>query len=169
MRRSTAAAVGTLTGAALIIGVRLSVTPSPAPAASSVNLADATGSADPTSSASKKATAGSSTGKKTKPAAEKTTGAAKNGLKDGVYKGAGVKDPYGTVQVSIKIEGGKITAADATYPTAGQSATINPAAVATLKQETLKSQNADVRAVSGATYTTGAYRQSLQSALDAAK
>jgi len=27
MRRSTAAAVGTLTGAALIIGVRLSVTP----------------------------------------------------------------------------------------------------------------------------------------------
>jgi uncharacterized protein with FMN-binding domain len=71
--------------------------------------------------------------------------------------------------VSIKIEGGKITAADATYPTAGQSATINPAAVATLKQETLKSQNADVRAVSGATYTTGAYRQSLQSALDAAK
>ena len=31
MRRSTAAAVGTLTGAALIIGVRLSVTPPEAP------------------------------------------------------------------------------------------------------------------------------------------
>jgi len=33
MRRSTAAAVGTLTGAALIVGVRLSVQPPAAPAA----------------------------------------------------------------------------------------------------------------------------------------
>lgn len=41
--------------------------------------------------------------------------------------------------------------------------------MATLKQETIKSQHADVAAVSGATYTTAAYKQSLQSAMDSAK
>ncbi|WP_433296345.1 FMN-binding protein [Actinoplanes sp. CA-030573] len=161
MRRSTAAAVGTLTGAALIVGVRLSVQPPAAPAAAppAVDLVDSTPSAKPSSS-----------GKK--PGASKTSAAppkAKTGLKDGVFKGKGVTNPYGTVQVSIKIEDGKITAAEATYPTAGESATINPVAIPKLKQETLQAQNANVSAVSGATYTSKSYRESLQAALDSAK
>ena len=159
MRRSTAAAIGTLTGAALIVGVRLSVQPPAAPAAAPpvVDLANNA----PASGAASKKPAASGTAKK--PAANKS------GLKDGVYKGKGATNPYGTIQVSIKIEGGEITAADATYPVTGNSATINPGAIAKLKQETLQAQNAKVDAVGGATYTSQSYQESLQAALDAAK
>ena len=159
MRRSTAAAVGTLTGAALIVGVRLSVTPTapPAAASSDVDLANGT----PTSTTSTKSPA---TGSKSKEAT-----ASKTGLKDGTFKGAGSTNPYGTVQVSIKVQGGKITVVSATYPLAGNSATINPVAIPKLKQETLTAQSARVAAVSGATYTSKSYTESLQSALDGAK
>ncbi|MET0425661.1 MAG: FMN-binding protein [Actinoplanes sp.] len=165
MRRSTAAAVGTLTGAALIVGVRLSVTPPEAPAALSppVDLAAEEPAAKPAPSA---------TGSKKTPASKapsKEAAAPKSGLKDGVFKGDGEKNIYGTIQVSIKVEDGKITRAEATYPTTGDSATINPPAIAQLKQETLQEQNAKVAAVSGATYTSESYVKSLQAALDAAK
>jgi uncharacterized protein with FMN-binding domain len=170
MRRSTAAAVGTLTGAALIVGVRLSVTPPAAPAVAApiVDLANSTPS--PKTSASKSGAKKEAGSRKKESAPAKTSAAPKSGLKDGVFKGKGATNPYGTVQVSIKIEGGEIIAADATYPVIGNSATINPGAVAKLKQETLKATKADdVNAVSGATYTSQAYTESLQSALDAAK
>ena len=163
MRRSTAAAVGTLTGAALIVGVRLSVQPPAAPAAqqSSVDLVD--GSPAPSSGASKKP----SDGKKTSaPAKEKENA---SGLKDGTFKGKGSTNPYGTVQVTVKIADGKITAVDATYPLTGNSATINPVAIPKLKEATLQAQSAKVAAVSGATYTSQSYQESLQAALDTAK
>src|SRR4051794_25933141 len=165
MRRSTAAAVGTLTGAALIVGVRLSVQPPAAPAAAppSVNLVD---NPTPAATSKKPGTAGAagSSGKKTTAPAKN-----KSGLKDGTFKGKGATNPYGTVQVTVKIADGKITAVDATYPTAGNSATINPVAIPKLKQETLQAQSAKVAAVSGATYTSGSYQESLQAALDSAK
>ena len=173
MRRSTAAAVGTLTGAALIIGVRLSVSaPEVTAAPPAVDLAG--GSAGPAPSATKKPPAK----KPAKPAEENTEEAApdeggeaaadESGLKDGTYKGAGAKNPYGTITVSIKVTGGKIVAADATYPTTNDSATINPPAIAALKQSTVKAQSADVDAVSGATFTSESYVKSLQAALDQA-
>jgi uncharacterized protein with FMN-binding domain len=160
MRRSTAAAVGTLTGAALIIGVRLSVSAPVAPVAAppAVDLAGSDASPAPTSTkkpSSKKPTA--------EPEEE-----SESGLKNGVFKGSAVKNPYGTIQVSIKIAGGKITAADATYPVTGDSATINPPAIASLKQSTVKAQSADVDAVSGATFTSESYVKSLQAAIDEA-
>ncbi|MDQ6725026.1 MAG: FMN-binding protein [Actinomycetota bacterium] len=37
-----------------------------------------------------------------------------------------------------------------------------------LRQEALQAQNAQIHTVSGATYTSGGYRQSLQAALDQA-
>ncbi|MCO8270747.1 FMN-binding protein [Actinoplanes sp. TRM 88003] len=170
MRRSTAAAVGTLTGAALIIGVRLSVTPPEAPvvAAPVGNLADATPAPKPSSK--KPAASGDKEGDKEKaPEKEEEAAKPKSGLKDGVFKGNAAANPYGKIQVTIKVEGGEITDAAATYPTANDSATINPPAIAALKQSTLDAQNADVSAVSGATYTSESYVKSLQAALDAAK
>ncbi len=162
MRRSTAAAVGTLTGAALIVGVRLSVQPPAPPAAaqSPVDLVDNPSTPKPSGSAAAK-----------KPAGKKTTAPAQNksGLKDGTFKGKGSTNPYGTVQVTVKISDGKITAVDATYPLTGNSATINPVAIPKLKQETLQAQSAKVAAVSGATYTSQSYQESLQAALDSAK
>jgi uncharacterized protein with FMN-binding domain len=181
MRRSTAAAVGTLTGAALIVGVRLSVTaPEVTAAPPAVDLAGAGASADPTPAPSKKKAApkqqetpsDEATTEEAPPADEEDEGGAAaaddTGLKDGTYRGAGAKNPYGTVQVSIKVTGGKIVAADATYPTSADSGRINPPAVAKLKQSTLRAQSADVDAVSGATFTSESYAKSLQAALDQA-
>lgn len=170
MRRSTAAAVGTLTGAALIIGVRLSVTPPEAPVAQAPvsNLENGTPSKKPAAKPTTKP-AGEGAGKEDGKQAEKQAEKPRSGLKDGVFKGDAAANPYGKIQVSIKIEGGEITAAEATYPTANDSGTINPPAIAALKEATLQAQNADVQAVSGATYTSESYVKSLQAALDAAK
>jgi uncharacterized protein with FMN-binding domain len=163
MRRSTAAAVGTLTGAALIVGVRLSVQPPAGPVAAA-NPVDLAGNSTPAPKASSKKPAANKGA-----AAEPTRETVKNGLKDGTFKGKGATNPYGTIQVSIKVVDGKITAATATFPTTANSATINPPAIAKLKEETLKEQSGDVAAVSGATYTSQSYQESLQAALDAAK
>jgi uncharacterized protein with FMN-binding domain len=157
MRRSTAAAVGTLTGAALIVGVRLSVTPPAAPVAEAPPPVDVAQNSSP-SAAAKGGT----------PPAKKKE-AAKSGLKDGAIQGKKIQYPYGAIQVTLKIEGGSITDVSATYPLAGDSATINPRAIPALKQEVLKAQSDKIAAVSGATYTSAAYLKSLQSALDAAK
>jgi uncharacterized protein with FMN-binding domain len=167
MRRSTAAAVGTLTGAALIIGVRLSVTPPAAPAAQAppVDVADnsSPGPSEPAAAKGKeKAPA------KKQEAAQKQEGA-RSGLKDGAIQGKKIQYPYGAIQVTLKIDDGSITDVSATYPLAGDSATINPRAIPALKQEVLKAQSDKIAAVSGATYTSAAYLKSLQSALDAAK
>jgi uncharacterized protein with FMN-binding domain len=169
MRRSTAAAVGTLTGAALIVGVRLSVSaPEPVAAPPAADLSGSGGAASAVPTPSKKP----AKGKKEDPDAEKTEAPAPaedgSGLKDGTYQGAGAKNPYGTIQVSIKVTGGKIVAADASYPTANDSAIINPPAIAQLKEATLEAQSAEVDAVSGATFTSDAYIRSLQAALDQA-
>jgi uncharacterized protein with FMN-binding domain len=176
MRRSTAAAIGTLTGAALIVGVRLSVSAPVVPNAAPpvVDLANSGQDADPEPGAS---STKKPSGKKPSPkptdtdqgSNEDASGeAGGSGLKNGIFKGSAVKNPYGTIQVSIKISGGKITAADATYPVTGDSATINPPAIASLKQGTLKAQSAEVDAVSGATFTSESYVKSLQAAIDQA-
>lgn len=168
MRRSTAAAIGTLTGAALIVGVRLSVSAPLVPTAAPpvVDLANSGQDADPDPTAS--ATKKPSSKKPTDNAEDASGEAGGSGLKNGIFKGSAAKNPYGAIQVSIKVSGGKITAADATYPVTGDSATINPPAIATLKQGTLKAQSADVDAVSGATFTSESYVKSLQAAIDQA-
>ncbi len=176
MRRSTAAAVGTLTGAALILGVRLSVSaPEVTAAPPAVDLAgDAAATEDPAPSkkpAKQAEPSDDETEEAPPPAGDEDGGEAaadESGLKDGTYRGAGAKNPYGTVQVSIKVTGGKIVAADATYPTSNDSGRINPPAVAQLKQSTLQAQSADVDTVSGATFTSESYAKSLQAALDRA-
>ena len=173
MRRSTAAAVGTLTGAALIVGVRMSVAAQVVTAAPpAVDLANSGASPDPTGSTKAPGKKKGNAAPATQDTADQTggeAGADDSGLQDGIYRGTAVDYAYGTIQVSIKIDGGKITAADATYPVNGNSGTINPPAIAKLKQETLKAKTADnVNAVSGATLTSASYKESLQAALDAA-
>jgi uncharacterized protein with FMN-binding domain len=77
---------------------------------------------------------------------------------------------WGPVQVELTISSGKITAvAVPQYPNGnGQDAQINSYALPTLIQETLSAQSASIDMVSGATFTSNGYLQSLQSALDKA-
>jgi len=81
-----------------------------------------------------------------------------------------VETQYGRVQVEISVQGGEITRAGALARPSGDGQTdaINRYAVPRLDQESLAAQSAQIDTVSGATFTSEGYRQSLQSALDAA-
>ncbi|MER6127517.1 FMN-binding protein [Streptomyces sp. NPDC001795] len=80
------------------------------------------------------------------------------------------KTQYGPVQVRLTVSGGKITKAEAVQaPKGGLSDQKTAMAVPKLNQEAVAAQSAQIDAVSGATYTSGGYKQSLQSAIDKAK
>ena len=113
-----------------------------------------------TSSAATRLTAPSPSAHPSRPATPVTT----------TVNGQAVDTRYGPVQVQIQIRSGRITRADAIdYPQSdGRSQEINSQAVPQLDQETLSAQSSRIDTVSGATYTSDGYRQSLQSALDAA-
>jgi uncharacterized protein with FMN-binding domain len=78
---------------------------------------------------------------------------------------------FGVVQVQLTLTNGKITAATAIQAPQDDphSAELSQFAIPTLSQEVLSKQSASIDAVSGATYTSEAYAQSVQAALDAAK
>ncbi|OYP18647.1 FMN-binding protein [Streptomyces sp. FBKL.4005] len=83
--------------------------------------------------------------------------------------GEAVQTQYGPVQVRITVGAGKITKAEAVQaPTGGLSGQKTQLAVPRLNQAAVAAGTADIDAVSGATYTSSGYRQSLQSALDRA-
>ncbi|NKQ24402.1 FMN-binding protein [Streptomyces galbus] len=84
--------------------------------------------------------------------------------------GDAAQTQYGVVQVRLTVAGGKITKAEAVQaPKGGRSDSVTADAVPKLNQEAVAAQSADIDAVSGATYTSAGYRQSLQSAIDKAK
>ncbi|MFI9244364.1 FMN-binding protein [Streptomyces sp. NPDC053086] len=83
--------------------------------------------------------------------------------------GETARTQYGPVQVRITVSDGKITQAEAVQaPKGGLSDQKTQLAVPRLNQEAVAAGSADIDAVSGATYTSTGYRQSLQSALDQA-
>jgi uncharacterized protein with FMN-binding domain len=86
------------------------------------------------------------------------------------YTGQAVTTRYGIVQVKSTVANGKITDVAFVQLTAfdGHSQEINSYAGPQLLQESLQNQTAHVDTVSGASYTSEGYRQSLQSALDQA-
>ncbi|MDQ1072045.1 FMN-binding protein [Streptomyces canus] len=97
-----------------------------------------------------------------------STGSAATGTK--TVTGDTVQTRWGPVQVRITIKDGKLTEVTAvTYPTDNpRDQEINSYAIPRLRSEALQAQSAEIDTVSGATYTSDGYRQSLQSALDSA-
>jgi len=92
------------------------------------------------------------------------------GGNDGTFTGSSVRTPYGPVQVEITVAGGKISDIRTVQcPTATpRDQMICQQAVPYLVNESIAAQSANVNAVSGATYTSEGYKQSLQSAIDQA-
>lgn len=90
--------------------------------------------------------------------------------KDGMYTGSVADAYYGSVQVSAKISGGKLTDVKILqFPnTHSTSVIINQQAMPYLKQEAIQAQSANVQIISGATFTSQAFQQSLQAALSQA-
>ncbi|WP_042413928.1 FMN-binding protein [Streptacidiphilus anmyonensis] len=100
----------------------------------------------------------------------KAGGSSSSTSKSSSYTGQAVDTRYGPVQVRIDVSGGKISKIDVLqYPDGMQrDQDINSYALPVLNQEALSAQSAQIDAVSGATYTSDGYTQSLQSALDQA-
>ncbi len=81
-----------------------------------------------------------------------------------------VDNQYGTVQVEVTLQGKQIVGVTALQLPSDRrhSAEISQQAGPILQQEALQAQSAQIDIVSGATYTSTSYAQSLQSALDKA-
>jgi uncharacterized protein with FMN-binding domain len=143
--------LGTGTGSGALAGSGSTLAPA-APGAAGSPSASATASAP--------GNAGSSTG----------TGAGTGRGKNGAYTGTAADTQFGPVQVRITVAGGKLT--DVTVlqvPDSGRyEQEIVSQALPILRSEALSNQNANINVVSGATYTSQGYAQSLQSALNQA-
>jgi uncharacterized protein with FMN-binding domain len=136
-------------------------TTDPTPASTDSAAPATTQSAKPTPS--KSATAS--------PAASPTaaaTQAASGKAQSGTFTGDPYTMRYGTVQVKITINNGKITDAVALQAPSGRDQRYTDMAIPVMRQKTLSAQSANITGVSGASYTAYAWYISLQSALSKA-
>ncbi|WP_040167657.1 FMN-binding protein [Microbacterium gorillae] len=90
--------------------------------------------------------------------------------RDGTFTGDAADTRYGPVQVAVTVSGGRITGVQVPqYPTTERrDQEINSQALPMLISETTQAQSAQIQMISGATFTSEGYLQSLQSALDQA-
>jgi uncharacterized protein with FMN-binding domain len=88
----------------------------------------------------------------------------------GTFTGADVPNRFGDVQVRVVISNGRITDVQAVQlPTdRAESAYISQQVGPWLRTEALQAQSANIDIISGATYTSQSYAQSLESALQQA-
>ena len=180
MKRIVYGLLATLSGVVLLFSYRTSleaVMPVAADDTSGTTSSTTTPEATPSASASSSTTTESatSTPSPSATAADSTatdgTTTTTTGLADGTYTGDAVRTRYGNVQVQITISGGVITDVQVPqYPNNDRKdQQINARALPILISETTDTQSADISMVSGATYTSDGYIQSLQSALDQAQ
>ncbi|MGW6491863.1 FMN-binding protein [Streptomyces sp. NPDC055056] len=93
-----------------------------------------------------------------------------SGTATGTFTGDPVDTQYGTVQVAVTLDKGKLTAVKVLQAPDqnGRDQQIASYSLPRLTQEAIGAQSAHIDAVSGASYTSQGYIQSLQSALDQA-
>ena len=101
--------------------------------------------------------------------ASNSSGTAASKSYTGTLTGSAIQMPYGIIQVQVKLQDGRITDVQTLQaPSRGHSGQVAQFAAPVLRSEVLSAQSSQVNTVSGATYTSQAYLQSLQSALDQA-
>jgi uncharacterized protein with FMN-binding domain len=102
-------------------------------------------------------------------AKKRPKGSARPAGRSGTFTGNPASTPYGTMQVAAVISNGRLTDIKLLQETdGGHSHQIDDAAIPVLKSAALAAHSAKIDIVSGATYTSQGYAQSLQSALDKA-
>lgn len=163
MRRALLTLGGTAAGLAALLSFKTHSLAAADPAASTPTVSAGTsqpmaggggaGSASP--AASKKAGAATKASAGSPASARTVTGTVAN-------------TQYGPMQVQVTLAGTKITKVTVLQRTdvGAESDEIDNNAIPKLTSETLAAQSAHIDAVSGATYTSSGYIQSLQSALD---
>src|SRR6476620_8716693 len=188
MRRITLWALSTLTTLVLLFSYHTSTSSKGSTVAAPVIGQAANGAAVPTPSAttpSDTSTTGSSTSGTSGAAATPTPSASASPRSSSsssfssssssssaakTYAGDAIGTRYGDVQVQITVKSGKITAAQVLQVpwNDNRDQEINSYAVPVLNSEVVQAQSATIDMVSGATYTSDGYIQSLQSAIDQA-
>lgn len=118
-------------------------------------------------------TTGNTTGSQSQQTPGTGTGTGSTGQRStysGQLTGSAVQTPFGTVQVQVTLQNGQITDVQALQLPSDQrrSQQIGQYAAPQLRSEVLTAQSSQVDTISGATYTSQGYMQSLQSALDQA-
>jgi uncharacterized protein with FMN-binding domain len=164
-RRGAAAALGTVAGVALLLSFR---TPD-GPTVSAADPRLALGAATP---APTQAVSGDGSTRARTPTSTSTpapTQTATTGAQQ-VVDGRVVNTRYGPVQVEVTLKGSTITDVQALELPSDRrtSAEISQTVAPWLHDEALQAQSANIDIISGATYTSTAYAESLQSALDSA-
>lgn len=143
------------------IGDNVSAAPGATQSSTSTGSTGSTGSTAGTGSS----TSGSATSATPSPSA---SAAAPAPSATTVITGSAIDTRYGAVQVKVTFSGTMITAVDTVQSPDrdGRDIEINNQALPILQQEVLSSQSASIDTVSGATYTSEGYIQSVQSAID---
>ena len=83
----------------------------------------------------------------------------------GSFTGSVANTRYGPVQVKITVENGKIVDAQAVQAPSGSNDRYTQKAVPVLRQQTIAIQSANVQGVSGASFTSYGWYESLASAI----
>ena len=149
MKRAPIVMLSTVAGTVGVLGFHAHLPSVQAAASTTSSTAAATTAATATASASS------------------TSSSSSSGV-SGTATGTAVDTRYGPAQVKVTVKNGKITNVETVELQSNDphSQMISSSAAPVLKQEVLSKQTADVDVVSGATYTSASYLQSLQSALD---
>ncbi len=174
-RRAVIALVATALGLVLLLSFK--TTPAPTfgqsaigavPPGAGAAVQPATSPPSPSSDPGAGSPGGGSATGTAGPSVSPTPSPAAGSKASGTITGQAVDTPYGTVQVQVTLTSGKITDVQALQlpNDRRRSATISQYVAPILRSEALTAQSSQIDMVSGATYTSEGYAQSLQSALD---
>ena len=159
MKRAVIVGTGTVAGIAAVLALN------PDPASQTASAATTKSS----TSASSGSSAGSSSGSSS--SGSSSAGSSSSGA-SGTYTGDAVDvgRGYGTIQLEVTVESGRIVdiQALAVPENDGRSAQISSYAVPQLIQQALAAQSDQISGISGATYTSYGFAQSLTSELQQA-
>jgi uncharacterized protein with FMN-binding domain len=154
-----------IAGGAAIGSVSTSASASSSPQAVATQTATKSSKPVATKKATAAATAAATATASATPTAAATTAAAAPAAQSGTFTGPSVFVNYGNVQVQITVVNGRITDAVAVKAPSGKNDRYTNMAVPVLKQQTLAAQSANIKGVSGASYTSYGWFKSLQGAL----
>lgn len=159
MKRSTIVSIGTLAGIAGVLGFN--------PEAPTMTASSST-SIEPALTTSGAATTQAKTAATPAATAKAVSTAAPATAVSGTIAGKTIQTRWGPIQLSASVESGKIISIDAIQVPAndGRSQQISSYSIPLLTDQAIAAQSSSIQGVSGATYTTQGYKQSLQSILD---
>jgi len=172
MKRAALVGAGTLAGVAAILTLNPEGTTATSAAATPAT-SSSTGTSDSSSSST---SSGSSSGATSGSSGSTSSGSTSSGSSsstgsgtDGTYTGDAVDvgHGYGTIQVQVTVSGGKVTdiTALAVPQNDPRSAQISSYAVPQLVSQAIEAQSSSISGLSGATFTSNGFGQSLASAL----